>query len=283
MYCLFFTIFDIILVLEAISMKNRLDKEMVSRGLVPSRSKAQELIDSSLVLVNGKVITKCGFMVTEESLITVLDNDKLKYVSRGGLKLEKAIEEFSITFDGLKVMDIGSSTGGFCDCALQHGASSIIAIDVGSNLLHESLRSDKRIDLHEKTNFKELDSKYFKNIDIIVCDVSFISLKQIIEKVYKEKIRIDLVCLIKPQFECGKDIATKYKGVILNKNIHVEIINSLKEYFNGLGFYIKNLTYSPIKGGDGNIEYLVYLSNKIDKNSNLDILGIVNRGFSNKG
>lgn len=264
-------------------MKNRLDKEMVSRGLVPSRSKAQELIDSLLVLVNGKVVSKCGFIVTEDSVITVLDNDKLKYVSRGGLKLEKAIEEFDISFDGLKVMDIGSSTGGFCDCALQHGAFSIIAIDVGSNLLHESLRSDKRIDLHEKTNFKEVDSKYFKDIDIIVCDVSFISLRQIIEKVYREKIRIDLVCLIKPQFECGKDIATKYKGVILNKSIHVEIINSLKEYFNRLGFYIKNLTYSPIKGGDGNIEYLVYLSNKIDKNSNIDILRVVNRVFNNKG
>lgn len=264
-------------------MKNRLDKEMVSRGLVPSRSKAKELIDSSLVLVNGKTVSKCGFIVTEESLITILDNNKLKYVSRGGLKLEKAIEEFGITFNGLKVMDIGSSTGGFCDCALQYGASSIIAIDVGSNLLHDSLRSNERIDLHEKTNFKELDSKYFKDIDIIVCDVSFISLKQIIEKIYKEKIKIDLVCLIKPQFECGKEVATKYKGVILNKNIHVEIINSLKEYFNELGFYIKNLTYSPIKGGDGNVEYLVYLSNKIDKNSNLDILGVVNRGFCNKG
>ncbi len=264
-------------------MKNRLDKEMVSRGMVPSRSKAQELINSNLVLCDGKIISKCGFIVTLDTLITILDNDKLKYVSRGGLKLEKAIKEFDISFTGLKVMDIGSSTGGFCDCALQHGASSVVAIDVGSNLLHESLRNNKKIELHEKTNFKELDSKYFKDIDIIVCDVSFISLKQIIEKVYKEKIKIDLVCLIKPQFECGKDIATKYKGVILNKNIHVEIINSLKEYFNGLGFYINNLTYSPIKGGDGNIEYLVYLSNKIYKNSNLDILGVVNRGFSNKG
>ena len=110
-------------------MKNRLDKEMVGRGLVPSRSKAQELIDSSLVLVNGKVITKCGFIVNEDSLITVLDNDKLKYVSRGGLKLEKAIEKFGITFDGLKVMDIGSSTGGFCDCALQFYFSKNHAID----------------------------------------------------------------------------------------------------------------------------------------------------------
>ena len=264
-------------------MKNRIDKELVNRGLVPSRTKAQELIESGLVKCNDKVITKSNYLVEDFDSLTILENDKLKYVSRGGLKLEKAIEKFGITFDGLKVMDIGSSTGGFCDCALQHGASSIIAIDVGWNLLHESLRSNERIDLHEKTNFKELDSMYFKDIDIIVCDVSFISLRQIIDKVYREKIKIDLVCLIKPQFECGKDIATKYKGVILNKNIHVEIINSLKEYFNELGFYIKNLTYSPIKGGDGNVEYLVYLSNKIDKNSNLDILGVVNRGFSNKG
>lgn len=276
-------IFDIILVLGSDSMKNRLDKEMVSRGMVPSRSKAQELINSNLVLCDGKVISKCGFIVTLDTLITILDNDKLKYVSRGGLKLEKVIKEFDISFTGLKVMDIGSSTGGFCDCALQHGASSVVAIDVGSNLLHESLRNNKKIELHEKTNFKELDSKYFKDIDIIVCDVSFISLKQIIDKVYSEGIKIDLVCLIKPQFECGRDIASKYKGIILNRRVHIDIINSLIKYFNELGFFVRNLTYSPIKGGDGNIEYLVYLSNKVNVNNNIDVINLVNLSFSNKG
>ena len=177
-------------------------------------------------------------------------------------------------------MDIGSSTGGFCDCALQHGASSIIAIDVGTNVLHESLRNNKLIDLHEKTNFKELESKYFNNIDAIVCDVSFISLKQIIDKVSSENIKIDIVCLIKPQFECGREIATKYKGIILNKDIHIDIINSLIKYFNEKEFYIKNLTPSPIRGGDGNIEYLTFISNKINKNEKINVEKVVLEGFN---
>ena len=264
-------------------MKNRLDKEIVIRGLAPSRTKAQELINASLVLCDDVIMSKSIFEVSDDTKITVIENNKFKYVSRGGFKLEKAINEFKIDLSGLRVMDIGSSTGGFCDCALQNGASSVIAVDVGTNLLHESLRSDKRIKLYENTNFKDFDSKYFKDIDIIVCDVSFISLKPIVYKIYKEGIKIDLVFLIKPQFECGKDIATKYKGIILNKSIHIDIINSLVKYFNSLGFYIKDLTFSPIKGGDGNIEYLVYLSNKINSNAFVDIRRIVNLGFSNKG
>ena len=178
-------------------------------------------------------------------------------------------------------MDIGSSTGGFCDCALQHGAKNIIAIDVGTNLLHESLRSNEKIDLHEQTNFKSLDSKYFKDIDIMTCDVSFISLKQIFTKIASENINIDIICLIKPQFEAGKAIATKYKGIILNKEIHVSIINDLIDYFNSLGFYIKDLTFSPITGGDGNIEYLAYVSNKVKENKRLDVKKIVTNAFKN--
>ncbi len=263
-------------------MKNRLDKELLERNLVPSRTKAQELINSNLVLCNGEIISKSNHLVSKEDKIEIIENDKLKYVSRGGLKLEKAINEFNIDFTNLKVMDIGSSTGGFCDCALKHNAKSIIAIDVGTNLLHESLRDNKQIELHEQTNFKTLDSKYFKDIDIVTCDVSFISLKQIIDKIYNENIKIDLVCLIKPQFECGKDIATKYKGIILNKDIHIDIINSLTNYFNQRKFYIKDITYSPIKGGDGNIEYLIYLSNKISNNKDININKIVKTAFNQK-
>ncbi len=263
-------------------MKNRLDKEMLIRKLVPSRAKAQELINSNLVLCNGSIVSKSNFLVSDKDEISIIQNNKLKYVSRGGLKLEKAINEFKINMNGLKIMDVGSSTGGFCDCALQHGANSIVAIDVGTNLLHESLRNNKSIDLHEKTNFKQLSSEYFKNIDIIVCDVSFISLKQIIDKIYSEGIKTDLVCLIKPQFECGKEIARKYKGVILNKNIHIEIIKSLLKYFNNYSFYIKNLTFSPIKGGDGNIEYLIYMTNKTNKNLNIDIENVVMSAFNQK-
>lgn len=263
-------------------MKNRIDKELVTRGLSPSRAKAQELIEANLVKCNDKLVTKSNYLVSENDSITILENDKLKYVSRGGLKLEKAINEFNINFFNLRVMDIGSSTGGFCDCALQHGAKNIIAIDVGTNLLHESLRSNEKIDLHEQTNFKNLDAKYFKDIDIMTCDVSFISLKQIFTKIASENINIDIICLIKPQFEAGKTIATKYKGIILNKEIHVSIINDLIDYFNSLGFSIKDLTFSPITGGDGNIEYLAYVSNKVKENKRLDVKKIVTNAFKNK-
>lgn len=261
-------------------MANRIDKELFVRNLVPSRAKAQELIKAKLVLCNGKIVEKMNYLVSAEDEIVIKENDKLKYVSRGGLKLEHAIKEFNIDMTGLKIMDIGSSTGGFCDCALQHGASSIIAIDVGTNLLHESLRNNKLIDLHEKTNFKDLESKYFVNLDAIVCDVFFISLKQIIEKICSEKIKIDVICLIKPQFECGREVATKYKGIILNKDIHVDIINSLIKYFNEKGFYIKELTPSPIRGGDGNIEYLTFISNKINQNKTINIKKIVSESFN---
>ena len=260
-------------------MKNRIDKELVNRNIVPSRSKAQELIEAQLVICNNKIITKSNFLVSTDDEIKVLDNDKLKYVSRGGLKLEKALKEFNINMHNLKVMDIGSSTGGFCDCALKNGAYSILAIDVGTNLLHESLRNDKRIELHEQTNFKDLSHSFFEKIDIITCDVSFISLKQIIEKIANEQVKIDIICLIKPQFECGKEIASKYKGIILNKDIHKDIIKNLLDYFNDKGFYMQNLTFSPISGGDGNIEYLTFLTNKINKNKNININNTVDEAF----
>lgn len=260
----------------------RLDKALVEKALVPSRTKAQELIKEKLVLVNGKVIDKSNYSINDSDLIEIKENDKLKYVSRGGLKLDKAINEFNIDMTNLKVMDIGSSTGGFSDCALKHGASFIIAVDVGTDLMHESLRDDSRIDLHEKTNFKEFDSKYFKNIDMAVCDVSFISLKRIIDKIASENVKIDMVCLIKPQFECGKEIADKYKGIILNKQVHIDIIKDMINYLNGKGFYIKNLTSSPIRGGDGNIEYLTYISNKINTNKNINIEELVYNTFKNR-
>ena len=263
-------------------MKNRIDKELLKRQLVPSRAKAQELIEMGYVKCNGKVVKKCNYLVNEDDKLELIDNDRLKYVSRGGLKLEKAINEFNINFQQLNVMDIGSSTGGFCDCALQNGANSIIAIDVGTDLLHHTLRTNPKIELHEQTNFKDLEHKYFEQINIITCDVSFISLKKIVDKIHKENIKVDMVCLIKPQFECGKEIASKYKGIILNKEIHLTIIKDLIDYFNNLGFFVKALTSSPIKGGDGNIEYLTYISNKINSNSNINISNIVNRAFKEK-
>ncbi len=262
-------------------MENRIDKELVNRNLVPSRSKAQELIKAELVECNHKIIDKCNFLVKDNDILTIKENDRLKYVSRGGLKLEKAIDSFHIDFTNLKVMDIGSSTGGFCDCALQHNASSIIAIDVGTDLMDKELRKNPKIELHEQTNFKQLEHFYFENIDIITCDVSFISLTKVIEKIQQENIKIDIVGLIKPQFECGREIATKYKGVILDKKVHIEIIKNFIEKINTCGFYLQNIDISPIKGGDGNIEYISFLSNKIKDNRKIDITKLVEEAFKN--
>lgn len=261
-------------------MKDRIDKELVRRGLVPSRAKAQELIGAELVLCDGNVVQKASFLVDDGNELTLQKSDKLKYVSRGGLKLEKAILEFGLNLDGLTIMDIGSSTGGFCDCALRYGAKRVMAIDVGTNLLHESLRTDPRIDLHEQTNFKELGAKYFEGIDLFVCDVSFISLKQIISKIKDENVRGEIVCLIKPQFECGKKIADKYRGIILDEAVHRGISDDLISYFNSLGFYLKNMTSSPIRGGDGNIEYLTYFSNLISKNEFSRAHAVIKQAFA---
>ena len=260
-------------------MKERLDKVLVFRKIVPTRSKSQELINSSLVKVNDKVINKCNYLVSDDDNIEIAANDILKYVSRAGLKLEKAIEEFKIDFKDKNIMDIGSSTGGFCDCAIKYGAKHVIGIDVGTNLMHESLRNDKRISLYEQTNFKDLDHSFFENIDIITCDVSFISLTKVIEKVSGENIKVDMVCLIKPQFECGKEIASKYKGIILDKSVHIDIINKIISVMNNNGFYVLGIDSSPIRGGDGNIEYIAYISNKVSKNIKIDVNNIVKKAF----
>lgn len=252
-------------------MKERLDKALISRCLVPSRTKAQELIKDKLVKVNEIIVEKANIMVTEEDSIEIIENDKLKYVSRAGLKLEKAIIEFKIDLKNKIVMDIGSSTGGFTDCSLQNGAKKIIAIDVGTKVMVDSLRKNEKVELHENTNFRDLEHKYFENVDFAVCDVSFISLKKIIEKIYVEKVKIEGIFLIKPQFECGKQLAKKYKGIITSKKIHLDIITELIAYFNSLGFFVKGLTMSPIKGSDGNVEYLVFLSNVIKENMKFDV------------
>ena len=260
-------------------MSNRIDKEIVNRNLVESRSKVQELISNGFVECNGKIVKKSSFQVNESDEIKILENETLKYVSRGGLKLEKAINKFKIDMNNKVVMDIGSSTGGFTDCALQHGAKKVIAIDVGTDVMDKSLRLDNRIELHEKTNIKNLEHKYFENIDIITTDVSFISIKKIIDKIYQEQIKVDLICLIKPQFECGKELADKYKGIILNKSIHISIIKDIINYFKQKDFYIKELDSSPIRGGDGNIEYVSYFSNKDNDIKSINIEEIVKKAF----
>lgn len=261
---------------------NRLDKELVERNLVDSRTKAQELIEKKFVICNDKIIEKPSYKVSSDDIIKIKENDCFKYVSRGGLKLEKAILNFKLDLKNKNIMDIGSSTGGFTDCALQKGANKVIAIDVGTDLLHEKLRKNPKVELHEKVNIKNLDNRLFENIDFITIDVSFISAITVINKIKDTGIKVDIMCLIKPQFECGKDIANKYKGVILNKKIHKEIIETFIKNINKLGFYIKNLDFSPIRGGDGNIEYITLITNKEYNNSIIDVDCVIKNAFKKR-
>jgi len=257
----------------------RLDKELVIRNLVDTRTKAQELIKSGVIKVNDKIQTKASYLVSSEDIIFIKENEILKYVSRGGFKLEKALKVFNYDISNKVVMDIGSSTGGFTDCCLQNGAKKAVCIDVGTDVMHPILRHDTRVELYENTNIKDVHSNLFKQIELIVVDVSFISLEKIVQKIASENILVDIICLIKPQFECGKEIATQYHGVIKNKSVHNEIINKVISYFNNNKFYIKGLDFSPITGGDGNIEYIALFTNKIKENNTVDVEKTISQAF----
>lgn len=237
-------------------MNERLDKYLVNKGLISSRTKSKELIKSGNVKVNERIVTKCSYNVKRQDKVEIIDDSALKYVSRAGLKLEGAIDSFGIDFKNKNVMDIGSSTGGFTDCCLKHEAKRVVAIDVGTDLMAESLRNDDRVDLHEQLNFKNAPSSLFDDIDIMVSDVSFISLKHIIDRISIEDDDYELVFLIKPQFECGKEIATKYKGIIKNRKVHKEVILDIIDYFKRYGYNIIGLDVSKMPGKNGNIEYL---------------------------
>lgn len=258
---------------------NRLDKELVERGLTESRTKSQELIEKGLVFVNGEVVKKASVQIQETDELKIYENDIFKYVSRGGFKLEKALKVFDYNVNNKTVMDIGSSTGGFTDCALQNGAKRVVAIDVGTDVMHKSLREDNRVELYENTNIKNVSRELFKDIDLIVVDVSFISLSKIIEKVAEQEIKVDMICLIKPQFECGKEIAAKFNGLILNKDIHQNILKSTIGMFNKHNFSLKGLDFSPIKGGDGNVEYLAFITNKKQGNVSVDLKKLIEKAF----
>ena len=262
---------------------NRLDKELVLKGFVESRTKAQELIANGAVKVNDKVVVKDSYSVGELDKIEIAQNDVLKYVSRGGFKLEKALKVFNIDVSNKVVMDIGSSTGGFTDCLLQNGAKKVLAIDVGTDVMHKSLRENEKVELYENTNITEVHHDKFEELDLIVVDVSFVSLERIVEKVYSENIKVDIICLIKPQFECGKQIATKYGGVIKSKSVHKDVLKSVITFFNKNNFFLLGLDFSPIKGGDGNIEYIAHFSNKsIAQNKLIAYESIVNNAFNCK-
>lgn len=239
--------------------KERLDVLLVSRGLAESREKAKAIIMSGNVYVDGQKEDKAGTSFNDKVNIEVRGNT-LKYVSRGGLKLEKAMVNFDVTLEGKICMDVGSSTGGFTDCMLQNGAVRVYAVDVGHGQLAWKLRNDERVVCMEKTNIRYVTPDDIPDkIQFSSIDVSFISLTKVLGPV-KELLSDDgqIVCLIKPQFEAGREKVGKH-GVVRDKAVHLEVINKVIEYAVSIGFEVLNLEFSPVKGPEGNIEYLLHL------------------------
>lgn len=265
-------------------MKERLDVYLVKNGYYPTRNKAQNAIESKDIKVNDVVIDSVSYKVDENSKIEIISNS-LPYVSRGGLKLEKAIKEFNLDFKNKIVLDIGASTGGFTDCSLQNGAIKVYALDVGENQLAQSLKSNERVVSLEKTNFRNIDIEEYKNykIDLIVIDVSFISLSYIFENCSKilsnDKC---IMALIKPQFEVLKKEHNK-NGVVNNPKIHFEVIKNIISYSNKYNLYLNKLTYSPIRGDkSGNIEYLGLFTFNKNNVCNEHIKETIKVAFENK-
>lgn len=245
-------------------MKQRLDVLLVERGLAESREKAKAIIMSGNVFVEGVREDKAGTSFDEKVNIEIKGH-VLPYVSRGGLKLEKAIKEFDLSVRDKVCMDVGSSTGGFTDCMLQNGAKKVYAIDVGTNQLAWKLRNDPRVVSMEKTNIRYVLPEHLQDVIAFASiDVAFISLTKVLEPV-KGVLADDgeVVCLIKPQFEAGREQVGK-KGVVRDKKVHMQVIKDIMAYVKSLNFSVLRLAYSPIKGPEGNIEYLLHIKKNQD-------------------
>lgn len=239
--------------------KIRLDVAVFEQGFAPSREKAKAIIMAGQVYVNNQKVDKAGFELKPDDKLEVRGNT-LKYVSRGGLKLEKAMQEFPITLDGKICMDVGASTGGFTDCMLQNGAVKVYSVDVGYGQLAWKLRCDERVVNLERTNFRYCSREQVPDeIDFSSVDVSFISLKHILPVLNSLlSAEGEAVCLIKPQFEAGKEKVGK-KGVVRDLKVHLEVVENIIALSLENGFEVCGLQFSPIKGPEGNIEYLIYL------------------------
>jgi 23S rRNA (cytidine1920-2'-O)/16S rRNA (cytidine1409-2'-O)-methyltransferase len=240
-------------------MKERLDVLLVKRNLAESREKAKAIIMAGNVFVDGQREDKAGSTFSEQAVIEVKGNP-MKYVSRGGFKLEKAIDRFQIDLAGRICMDVGSSTGGFTDCMLQNGAVKVYSVDVGTNQLAWRLRQDERVISMEKTNIRYLTPDQLEDkVAFASIDVSFISLTKVLQPVRELLIEEgEVVALIKPQFEAGRDKVGK-KGVVRDSKIHEEVILNVSTFASSVGYHCINLDFSPIKGPEGNIEYLLYM------------------------
>ena len=257
-------------------MKDRLDILLVKRGLAESREKAKAVIMSGIVYVDGQKEDKAGQTFADTANIEVRGST-LKYVSRGGLKLEKAMECFDVSVKDKVCMDIGASSGGFTDCMLQNGAKKVYAVDVGHGQLAWKLRNDTRVVVMEKTNIRYVKSDDIgESIDFASIDVSFISLSKVLPAAYNLLgARCEIVALIKPQFEAGREKVGK-KGVVREKSTDIEVIQNCFAYAKENGFFVRELEFSPVKGPEGNIEYLYHLVKSGDVDSDIDIEAVVN-------
>ncbi len=241
-------------------MKERLDVILVDQGYAPSREKAKAIIMSGNVYVNGQKEDKAGSSFDVSKIQLEVRGSSLKYVSRGGLKLEKAMDSWQIGLEGAVCMDIGASTGGFTDCMLQNGAAKVYSVDVGHGQLAWKLRNDERVVCMEKTNFRYLTREDIQDdLNFASVDVSFISLTKILIPARNLlKHQGEMVCLIKPQFEAGREKVGK-KGVVRERSVHEEVVHKIIDFAHSIGFDALDLEYSPIKGPEGNIEYLLHI------------------------
>lgn len=264
--------------------KIRLDVYLTEKGLTSSRERAKALIMAGQVYVKNQKCDKAGTMLDENETEVEVRGEQLKYVSRGGLKLEKAMQEFPITLLGKVTMDIGASTGGFTDCMLQNGAKKVYAVDVGYGQFAWKLRSDERVVNMERTNIRYVTPDDIgEPIDFASIDVSFISLKLVLPAAYNLLSSDgEIVALIKPQFEAGKGQVGK-KGVVRDKSIHFEVIRNVLDFATENGFKLLGLSFSPIKGPEGNIEYLAYIrkSDEAEKITDEEISQIVEKSHEN--
>ena len=261
-------------------MKERLDVLVVRQGLAASREKAKAVIMAGNVFVNGQREDKAGTMIDVLAEITVKGN-QMKYVSRGGLKLEKAMSHFDVTPNEKVCMDVGASTGGFTDCMLQNGAVKVYSVDVGHGQLDWKLRNDERVVCLERTNARYLTHEQIPDeLDFASIDVSFISLKLIFPALYGLlRDGGEIACLIKPQFEAGREKVGK-KGVVRDSAVHLEVLENFLVHAKESGFTVVDVTYSPIRGPEGNIEYLGYLRKEDAPNGTFDLASIVEASHS---
>ena len=250
------------------NMEKRLDIYLAESFNLQSRNKAQTLIKKGNVLVNGKVSTKVGESISENDTVEIIDLDD--YVSRGAYKLVKAIEVFGIDFTGKVVLDMGASTGGFTQVCLESGAKKVYAVDVGKGELNSLLATDRRVVNMEGTDVRNLTIKEVGGVEIVVGDLSFISLKHILPKINSLFGKVECALLFKPQFECGKVLAKKSRGVIKDRKIHKELLKEFLDELNLYSYRLSGLTSSPIKGKEGNIEYLLHINGQYELRVDVD-------------